>query len=239
MQLPKVYVGTLYCGENDFDSCVESIISQKSVQVTHHIIKNENEQEAHNKLWDSWNKVKNEHDFFVKVDADTVLAHDFVLENFWSMLSSNSRITGIQAPLHDYFTNSHINGLNCFRNNVIFMNSTDSLYCDRNVDTGHDIVIKSNDVIDELKPAGYHCHNANAKQAFHYGVHRTLKKQVATMNLVKATWKIYKDDIRAYALLGSMYAKKFTKENHSYSTQMFNDAFQECESNFETLKLSL
>jgi len=233
--IPNVFVGTMYYHEGDYDKCVESIMTQKDVKIKHHVIKNLTEIDAHNELWESWNKVRSQYDFFIKIDADTVLAHEFVISKYWEMFNSNNRITGIQAPLHDYFTDNMICGLNCFRQNVSFSQSKNSLYCDRNVEIGHDIVIKSQNVVSELIPAGYHCHNATTRQAFHFGVHRTLKNQIQTIELVKSAWNKHKDVLRAYVLIGSKYAHKFTHDNHSYSTEEFNKIYNECEINFEFL----
>jgi hypothetical protein len=166
MNVPKVFVGTLHCGEGDFELCCEMIASQSGVVIEHHVISNLPELEAHNALWNAWNQRKKDFQLFVKVDADTVLKHNEVLFSFWKMIQENPKITGIQAPLHDYFTDSFINGLNCFTPEVEFKRSRDSLYCDRNVDVNHRLVIKADGVSAALRPAGLHCHSATEIQSF-------------------------------------------------------------------------
>lgn len=235
MTRPRVFVGTMYCGEHDFEGCKAAIASQADVEVVHCIIENLPERDAHNRLWASWRAVQNTgFAMFVKVDADTVLAHDHVLVELSNVLKANPRITGIQAPLHDYYTNGFINGLNCFTSDVIFSDSTDTLYCDRNVDTGHDIVMKAENVPESLRPAGKHCHNASPIQSFHFGLHRTLKNQHATLARVRAAWQIKHaetlDDNRSFALLGAAAAGSFTREGgFNYNDQQlitaFDDAF--------------
>jgi len=201
---PRVFVGTLYCGEGDFDKCSESIALQKDVDVCHVVIENLPEKEAHNKLWQSWRDAKESgFDMFVKVDADTVLAHDSVLSEFWSLMKSDSRITGIQAPLDDYFTEGLINGLNCFSPKVVFNDTADELFCDRNVDVNHDRVIKAGNVPIQLIPAGYHCHYANDKQAFHFGLHRALKNQTKIISDVRKSFERHNDRLREIALCGA------------------------------------
>lgn len=234
MTLPRVFIGTMYCGEHDFERCKQALLSQADVSIEHCIIENLPEKEAHNRLWDSWRAVQNTtFDMFVKVDADTVLMHDRVLIELWNTLQSNKRITGIQAPLHDYYTDGFINGLNCFTNSVTFSPSIDPLYCDRNVDSGHDIVLKAEHVSDALKPAGQHCHHASAMQSFHFGLHRTLKNQHPTLARVRAAWERKHseklDDNRSYALLGASVAGSFTRAggfnyNDPELLQAFNDA---------------
>ena len=232
MTMPRVFVGTMYCGERDFDTCKQSLSSQKGVEIEHCIIENLPEKEAHNRLWSSWRAVQHTtFDMFVKVDADTVLAHDNVLMEFLMLLNANKRITGIQAPLHDYYTDGLINGLNCFSNDVIFSDSTDYLYCDRNVDGGHDIVLKAENVPDTLRPAGHHCHNASEIQSFHFGLHRTLKNQHATLARVRAAWERKHseklDDNRSFALLGAMMAYRFTDGGFNYTDPKLMTLFEE------------
>lgn len=223
---PKVFVGTLNCGEGDYNECCSAIKQQRGVEVTHISISNLTEKEAHNNLWQSWRDAKLTHDMFVKVDADTVLSHQHVLLNFWEMMYSNPRITGIQAPLLDYFTDGYINGLNCFAPNVIFRDTADELFCDRQVDVNHDIVIKSNGVPASLKPAGYHCFHANKKQAFHFGVHRALKGQKNIIDLVKNAHQRHGDILRQIAILGAENAQSFSKGGFNYNDEHFNSVFE-------------
>lgn len=241
MTVPKIFIGTMYCGENDFDACKRAIMSQIDVEVEHCIIENLPEKEAHNRLWDAWRAVQNTtFSLFVKVDADTVLANDRVLIELCNIIKANPRVTGIQAPLHDYYTNGFINGLNCFTNNVIFSNSADNLYCDRNVDSGHDIVMKAENVPDILRPAGMHCHNASRMQSFHFGLHRSLKNQHATLARVRAAWEIEHaetlDDNRSFALLGAVMAGSFTREGgFNYNDLRLTSAFEEAYARREQL----
>lgn len=222
MNTPRIFVGTLCCGEGDYDDCVNSVLRQSNVIVEHVIIRDLPEQEAHNELYVLWTLIKQSFDAFVKVDADTVLAHDNVLASYANMLSDNSRVTGIQAPLHDYFTDDMINGLNCYTPSVVF-SSSPVLYCDR-TDTNHDIVLKAKDVVSELKPAGYHCHKASDVQAFHFGYHRGLKNQHDVMNRVILAWQKHKDHKRALAIAGFNAAKTCT-HNADYSSVEFKEMF--------------
>lgn len=245
MKTPRVFIGTLYCGEGDFFNSCTSILSQKNVNIQHTIISNLPEKEAHNRLWKAWRAVQNtDFDFFVKIDADTVLEHDEVLLEFWKMMETNPQITGIQAPLHDYFTNSYINGLNCFSPKVIFQDTNDPLFCDRKVDINHDVRIGSNYVSEKLRPAGKHCFFANKYQSFHYGLHRYLKNQFEIISKVKKNWDLERinqgdkfdyTDNRSFALLGAITAKNYSGRNFDYNSSDFNEAFNEAFINRKTL----
>lgn len=216
----------MYCGEGDFDYCCEAIKLQKNVNVTHHVIKNKPEKEAHNNLWSAWREAKkqNNYDMFVKVDADTVINEDALYE-FWLIMKANPRVTGMQAPLVDFFTLKFINGLNCFGPSVEFLDTTNELYCDRNVDVGHDLVIKADLMPEKLRPAGYHCFFSLEKQAFHFGVHRGLKKQFQIYDDVESANKIQPNKKRALALIGFASAKNFELGGFNYNDELFNQEF--------------
>ena len=125
---PKIFIGTMYSGEAEFNESTNIIESQKGVNVKRLVIENLNEIDAHNKLWEAWNKTKNQYDLFVKIDADTILNHDLCLHNIWNLFQQNPRATGAQLLLHDYYTQQHIAGLNCFTPKVIFKKSKRILF---------------------------------------------------------------------------------------------------------------
>lgn len=232
--IPRVFVGTLHSNEGELEHCKKAILEQNDVNVTHVIISGLPEKEAHNELWRSWREAKNDHDIFVKVDADTVLFTQTIIAQLWAIFDNNPRVTGVQAPLLDYFTDGYINGLNCFSPRVTFNDTVDGLFCDRGVDVNHDIVIRSTDVPPALKPAGWHCFHATPIQAFHYGLHRALKKQSSTLQLLKQAWERHRDEIRAYALIGASMAS--TSQGFcNYTDERFQQMFASVVNNFERL----
>lgn len=234
--IPKIFVGTMYCGEGDIDECTSMINLQHGVTVEHVIIRDLPEKDAHNALWTSWNTRKDSSDLFVKCDADTILISNTTLRTVWDTLQSNPHATGIQAPLYDYISDSNINGLNCFTKKVVFKTTIDELYCDR-VDVGNDYVLRAGTIPLELIPAGKHCAKATPIQAFHYGLHRALKNQTSLLNLVRQAWKTKGDDIRAYALLGASATTKFmSKSGFNYSDKVFLETFNELNANFKSFK---
>lgn len=226
----------MFSGEGDFCKSLERVHDQTDVTITHFIVAGLNELEAHNALWSAWRENQSSHDLFVKVDADTVLRSSTTLAEIWAEFAQNPRITGIQAPLHDYMTDSLINGLNCFSKHVVFNQSKDDLFCDRNIDTGHDIVLRQDDLPDSLKPAGFHCHLSNERQAFHYGLHRALKNQDATIAKVRAAFMSDFDLIRGFALIGAKMAYRFAKHRRfNYTDEEFKAAFVEATQRYDAL----
>lgn len=233
--VPQVFVGTMYSGEGDYDKCCQAILGQRNVNIQHSVIANLSEHEAHNRLWSSWRSLQHSgYVAFIKVDADTVLANDEVLSNFCKLLIENPRVTGIQAPLLDYFTDGYINGLNCFSPKVTFLDTTDPLYCDRKVDVDHDVVIGSNMVPMSLRPAGYHCFQPTTLQAFHYGLHRQLKNQTTTINAVRVAFHRYRDRFRGMALLGANMSVQL-KESFNYTDDRFQVAFEAADKRYDQL----
>lgn len=224
--VPQVFVGTMYCGEGDYDKCCRAILEQKGVSIQHKTIANQPEKEAHNRLWQSWRSVQHSgFDMFVKVDADTVLAHDEVLLGLWRMMRDDPKITGIQAPLLDYFTDGYIAGLNCFSPRVTFRDTADELFCDRQVDVDHERVVKGDGCPVQLRPAGYHCFGSTDAQAFHFGLHRQLKNQTLVINAVRSAWLRHKDRPRALALLGAQAVSVFSGSGFNYIDDRFQQAF--------------
>lgn len=212
-------------GEGDFAACCQAINSQIDIEFEHKVVSNLPEKAAHNALWAAWRERKSEFDFFVKVDADTVLAHPRVLAEV-GILMQKPDVTGVQAPLHDYFTDGFINGLNCFGPSVIFNDSSDDLFCDRQVDVNHNVVIRAESVPDSLKPAGLHCHKASEIQAFHFGVHRALKGQHHIIQQVKSVWLKKKDRLRSLVILGAQFSSQFAKNRRfNYCDKELIDAF--------------
>ena len=236
----KVFVGTMYSQEGEFDLCCQRVREQSGVQVTHFVVAGYDERTAHNSLWDEWNRQKSSHDLFVKVDADTVLAGHDTLFRVAELFKSNPRVTGMQAPLYDYMTDGQINGLSAFCPAVIFNRSKDGLFCDRGTDSGHDIVLRESDLPAELTPAGFHCTSSTHRQAFHFGLHRALKNQAKVIVKIAQAWMIDRDKTRAYALAGAQSAHRFRHGcDFNYSDPKFVAVFEEVRSSIEESRASL
>lgn len=219
----RVFVGTMESGESDWALCKEAIAQQAGVDFYHHIVSGMNERDAHIALYSEWISRRCEFDLFLKVDADTVLSHDGVIACYVELFKKEKRLTGVQAWLHDFMTDSKIFGLNCMRNNVIITARKDSLYYDR-VDSGHDIIMRGDSLPDSINPAGLHCHSASEMQAFRYGIHRSLKNQTDIRDRVHAAWNENgRDRIRGMALIGFKFASECRAYN--YTDKDFTDSF--------------
>jgi len=231
---PRIFVGTMSSGEGDFQDCLRMIHVQLNVDVTHYLVAGLPEKDAHNSLWAAWRAARVNHDLFVKVDADTVLRNPSTLEDIWKQFEANPRVTAIQAPLWDYMTDDLINGLNCFSPVVTFNDSKSDLYCDRGVDSGHDIVLHQAELPQLLIPAGFHCAHASELQAFHYGAHRALKNHGETISKVHHAWvRHHYDRIRGFAIIGAAMSNKFNNQ-FNYTDPLFIKLFNEAKETYDT-----
>ncbi|WP_227818027.1 glycosyltransferase family protein [Nitrogeniibacter aestuarii] len=222
MTAPRIFVGTLACGEAELEVCCSAIASQIGVQVTHRVISDQPEFEAHNLLWAAWGHAKADHDLFVKVDADTILNGDSALERI-AALFADRRVTGAQMLLHDYFTDRLIAGLNAFSPRVEFRQASSRLFADH-ADRNHDLVLKG-DATAHLAPIGWHCKFPHSRQAFHFGLHRALKKQREVISRCAEVWLQQRDEARAWALAGAMSAGWRMRNSHDYANDRFEKAF--------------
>ena len=219
---PKIFVGTLACGESELDECCAAVQAQQGVDATHLVISNLREREAHLALWDSWEKQKSHHDIFVKIDADTVLSRPTALREIADLFSSPD-VTGAQILLHDYFTDRLIAGLNAFSRAVTFKKSRSRLMPDR-VDADHMRVLKGA-AVSHLAPIGWHCRMPHPRQAFHFGLHRALKKQHDVIARSAEVWLAQRDEARSWALTGAMSATWRMRFGFDYAQRGFERAF--------------
>lgn len=222
MVWPRIFVGTLACGEAEFADCCRAVGAQQSVKVTHHVITDQPEFDAHNQLWAAWYQARTTHELFVKVDADTVLSRPTALAEIHALFADPA-VTGAQILLHDYFTDRLIAGLNAFTPAVKFHHASSRLFADH-ADSNHNVVVKGEPVA-HLAPIGWHCTRPHPRQAFHYGVHRVLKKQREVIKQCAGVWLVERDEPRSWALAGAMTAGWRLKSHFDYGDARFETTF--------------
>ena len=167
----RIYVGTLYTIENEFDECVQSINAQTYRDFDHFIFKNLPNKEAHMTLFQSFLDRKSEYDVLVKIDADMVLASDTLFQDIVDKLQINKWLDLLSIAVHDFFSNQMIWGLNAFCNSVHWNLKDENLFVDIPDVPPEKYLMDDRD----LAPAAFHCKNPSPYQSFHYGVHRGLK----------------------------------------------------------------
>lgn len=126
----KVLVVTLFSGENEIDECCNSVMNQKNVDITHKIIKNLPNQEAHQKLYKLFNEIGKDFDYLAKLDADMAFSGPYALTNIISNFKNNIDI--VSATVHDGITNTDMQSFNVFSKNCHFHYETNHpLFADR------------------------------------------------------------------------------------------------------------
>lgn len=166
----KVLVITLYCGENEFPECCESVKSQIGIDVTHKVIENLPKQEAHQELYRLFNENYENYHYFAKLDADMVFSGPQSLRNVIDNFRDG--IDVVSATVHDGITDSDMQSFNVFSSKCYFdCRSNDPLFTDK-------LLIEypgsHYSYVDECRNV-LHAFNPSPFQAFMFGVHRAQK----------------------------------------------------------------
>lgn len=216
----KVLVGTLYCGEGDFDKCVKSIQSQ-DYPLEHLVISDKEEHLAHYELYSAIRDRKA--DMLVKVDADMVLKNSGVVRKFVQIISSG--LLRVTYHVDDFFTGVPIQGIHALSKDIVI---PDRKYFESTIRTMPDRI-----PIDKARTRrfdqslAWHCYHSNEKQAFHFGFHRYLKKSNdKCINLYK-NWKSNDLPLLRMACLGMVVAHGMKLDSIYCYGEDFDNLFEE------------
>lgn len=243
--MPKILIGTLFSGENEFERCISSIQTQKSVQFDHFVIKNLPQKEAHKELYSRFDQKKKSYDFLIKIDADMILLRDTALLEIISFFQSHPNIDLLTCTVSDWFTKSNIFGLNSYRSCIDFtkglacLDNNQSLFTDQ-IDIEGSKIFVDNKI---LSPIASHGAHPSEIQAYHYGAHKMAKKwQFSSSNFESRPSqhhsKILSQILAHYisspfnkklqlALLGAIdsYNYQFTLKDLDYNNPQFRNHF--------------
>jgi hypothetical protein len=216
----------MYSGENELAASIASVVNQKNTEIEQYFVINKRELDAHRDLYARWNTIKSSFDCFVQVDAD-VIVDPGIFEKALELLRKKKidGHTSLQYPLHDFLTDTSIMGLNVYDLDVVFNVPNDEVFCDR--------ATANNRTFPCIELAGTHASNPTLKQAFHFGLHRGLKKHTKDEISILAAYKKSGDDRRAMAAYGYKLSRDH-KTDHSYGDIAFEDVYiQACKTFFE------
>ena len=229
----KIFVGTLYSGENEFDDCDAAIRAQTYQNYNHFVFKHLPNKEAHKTLFQSFLDRREVYELLIKVDADMVICSEFLFENIVTRMNEDQNIDVLAIAVQDFFTGQLINGMNIYRNNVEWDFEKDTMF----VDIPKLVPGKFFYDDAELAPAAIHCKNPSMYQAFHYGVHRGLKsiqKQHSTTHwaMLGMVWQNFlrTEDARiGLAVLGAelVYAGYFLEKDVDYTNPKVKNVMAE------------
>lgn len=209
----KLFIGTLFSGENELSMCIDMINKQKYQNYKHIIYKYLPNKEAHDKLFSDFLSCP-EFSYLIKIDADCVLIDENFFNRVVNTFKENPSIDLVAFYVYDFFEMIDNMSLNCYRQGFSLINKGE-LFTDRitNIPKDRQLISKYVSCI--------HCPDPSPFQAFHFGFHAQAKKRdISLKNTFKAFLKTLERK-RAYALCGSI---EFLKGEFDVSDlQIFNN----------------
>lgn len=168
---PSLLVGTLFCGENEFQRSKESLRIQKYDKWDHFVLKNLPNRKAHNELYNVFMRESKHYDIFLKLDADMVFNTKNALNNIVNIFQNNTDLDHLVIPVKDWYSNTFIEGLHVFSNRAQWYKSDDNRF----VDISPVVPGKRLKITTDPDPIVIHSPNPSRFQSFRFGVHRGLK----------------------------------------------------------------
>jgi hypothetical protein len=211
---PRVLIGTLYCGENEFEALKQSLCDQTYPHWEHVVYKDLPNKEAHDRLYRTFMEEQDDFDLFLKLDADMVFRSDEGLEQIVRIFEETSSLDHLTLAVRDWYSDSLIEGLHTFSDRAQWETREESRF----VDPSPIIPGKKRKLWTEPAPVVDHSPDPSPFQAFRFGVHRTLKvvqrdrwimrfrQATGQWNLLRSCWEHFEEvgDRRlGLALLGA------------------------------------
>lgn len=228
-QNPRLFIGTMYSGENEYDECKEMIFAQTYKNFEHFVYKDLNYKDAHDALYNEFMSKSDEFDIMIKVDADMVIREKTFFEWVVQKFQKDEELDMLSMALHDFYMDDLIWGMHAYRNTVKWNTGNEIVYTDRM--HAKDTIRKTELHWDKVAD---HCKNPSDIQAFHFGFHRALK--AVQPGRIKArldgNWKkmelVYNNFLRnkdrriALALAGTeeLFSHYYKEENISYNQEV-------------------
>lgn len=237
----KILIGTLFSGENEYEACVESLKAQNYINWEHFVIENRPSREAHRLLYQRFLEASEAFDLFIKLDADMVLNADNCLELIVQEFKKCSTLDHFLTPVEDWYTDSLMLGLHVFSNRAKWnIPENEELF----VDPMPDVPGESRIVWEQHWALVKHSPDPSPLQAFHFGVHRSLKVIQLNRKLellkgwahaklllkVRSHFIAEEDRRLAYVLLGILWTLRSDVDiGPDYSSLVLKKGFEEIE----------
>jgi hypothetical protein len=168
---PRVLVLTLYSGEAEYDRCRASLAAQDYTAWEQRSLEHLPNREAHGTLYRTIMSEAESFDFFLKLDADMVLADAAVLGDLVRAFEDRPALDHLVVAVSDWMTDSRIIGAHMFSKRVRWQPLSDGLYVDPDPEfPGEKLVVP-----DPARDLVLHAIDPSLLQAFHFGAHRALQ----------------------------------------------------------------
>jgi hypothetical protein len=161
----------MYCIENEFNQCIAAIKNQTHKDFEYFVVQNLPNKEAHEQLYQTFMSNTNFYDYFIKVDADMVIARNTFFEEVIEYLYEKPDVDDLEILIHDFFTDTLIFGLHVYSNRYVWKKNDEKIFVDIPQNNQFKYIKDTN----RLVPAAYHCPNPSDFQSFHFGVHKAIK----------------------------------------------------------------
>jgi hypothetical protein len=168
---PRILVGTLYSGENEFEAMKASLQEQTYSHWKHVVYKNLPNKEAHDRLYRTFMDQQDNFDLFLKLDADMVLKTREGLNIVANIFKQKPDLDHLTLAVHDWYSDELIDGLHTFSNKVTWSATNDERFVDPAPDR-KGIRLK---IWHRPAPIVNHSPDPHPLQAFRFGLHRALK----------------------------------------------------------------
>jgi hypothetical protein len=187
----RIFVATLYSGENELNECKASVLRQTYRNHTHRVFKHLPNRSANAHLFMTFKELAGEYDLFVRLDADMVIARDDLFEGIVDTFKAQPQVKVLVIAVRDFISDQLMIGLAAYRSNLAWPSEfREDLFTDA-------VLVQPGEILvdwDRLAPASYHCPNPSDLQCLHYGIQRALKvtqprQQVKRPAEAKAHWE--------------------------------------------------
>jgi len=170
----KILVGLLSTIENEYKECINSIKKQQNANFDIYEIKNKPKNIAHDKLYSKFQTNSDYFDLLIKIDADMVIEDVNLFYKIVNEFIVNKELDHLVIPVYDHFMGKHIWGVNVHRNTVKWNTNVDN-YSTDTVQKEETVRGLKEWIVPEESPIIHHCPNPSPFQAFHFGLHRSIK----------------------------------------------------------------
>lgn len=232
---PRVLIGTLSCGEGDFEECRRSVAAQ-TYPCEQYVIQDLPEPEANYRLYRTF--ADSSADCLIRLDADMVFKDKTALAGIIARVAGTSWHK-VSHLVDDFFTGKPMMGVHCYTRAVEFdwaAFKTGELYPDRRNSVMRLPAAERSKVWKVYDAPGdtpvWHCRWTTEPQAFHFGYHRWIKHQHDTCRAVLDNYRAHPAEPRLeLACLGMLAAaKRPTHAAASYGPEfqgIYQDALRE------------
>jgi hypothetical protein len=185
----RVLVGTLSCGENELDRCIEALHRQAYRDWEQFIVANLPERDAHERLYAGFMERRGEFDLFLKLDADMVFPDPHRLGTAVELFRRDAILDHAIFRVHDWMSEALLVGVHVFRSRVRW-GRCDPLF----PDVQPQRVRRRRYVLRRPPgPLALHSPDPDPRQAFRYGLHRGMKAfQVKRPHFALVHWRLLK-----------------------------------------------